>query len=167
MKNKISKEVLDQCIYDLGWQKALIKLELSELQAENILFKKVPKEREAKEKVVKERIIDLDKANIIWSVLAKNYKKLWKLYNYRTDIINVINVRSESTEDKFHNAIIKLVETLERFNYIDDETTLEYIKSRLFFEKKADNTNDYRLNKKISFIDDPDKYLNSILNDND
>jgi hypothetical protein len=74
-------------------------------------------------------------------------------------------VRSESTEDKFHNSLIKLVERLERFEYISEQKTIEYIRSRLFFEKKAQQTTEYRLNKKVSFINDSETTINNIPND--
>lgn len=148
---KVTKEVLDQSIYDLGWQKALDKWQLSDLQAENILFKKVPKERPEKQKIEKSITLDQSNVDIIWKVISKHYKQLRKLYVWYDT--STINVRSETKEDKFHNALIKIVEKLDKFKYIDDNTTLAYIKTRLFYEKRTDNTIDYRLNKEIKLTE--------------
>lgn len=164
---KVSKEVLDQYIYDLGYEKALEFWKLSDLQVENILYKKpintIPEPYTDPVEATK-KYLDEDKAKIIWSVINANYKYLRKDY-IRSGKLDEINIRSENPEDKFHNAIIKIVERLENFNYISDEKTLEYIRSRLFFEKKTDRTVQFRLNKKISFIYDSETTLNNLPDD--
>ena len=76
-----------------------------------------------------------------------------------------INLQGKTTEDKFHSAIIRIIERLDRFEYQGEKKTLEYVRSRLFFEKRTDNTIDYRDNKKIKLVHNSETILNNISDD--
>lgn len=115
-------------------------------------------------KVYKEAIIDKEKVEIIWKIVTSNYENLRKDF-IRGGTVSKIDICGESPDDKFHNALIKIVERLSRFEYISDEKTLEYIRSRLFFEKKTDFTVTNRLKKKVNFIYDSETILNNIPDD--
>lgn len=163
---KVSREVLNQSIYDMGYSKALEYWKLSDLQAENVLYNKKisTKTEEYKEKVVNVPAIDTAKADVIWKAIKDNYQQLKKEYIWNKDKA-VINVRSESLEDKFHNALLRVVENLKGFTYRSDATTLEYVRSRLFFQKKTDKTEENRLNKKIILVYDSETTINNIPTD--
>ena len=147
---KPSRDILKQYIYDLGYDAALEFWDLTPIKAENILFTKIVNR---KPKPISEpKPIDTDKADIIWKVVTNHYKLLKSLYVQGRDIINK---DSEDLEDEFHSALIKMVEDLERFEYIDDDKTLGYIKSRLYFQKLTDKREAYRnKNNFIQFTDD-------------
>lgn len=165
---KVNREVLNQFIYDLGYSKALEFWKLSDLQAKNILNYRLVNRKpepftEPKETPVKK--VDASKAETIWRVINANYSYLRKDYIRGSDT-SKINVRSETPEDKFHNSLIKLIESLGQFEYISEEKTLEYIRSRLFFEKKGQQTTEYRLNKRVVFINDSETTINNIPDEN-
>lgn len=146
----MNREVLLQYIYDFGWDKALSIFHLTESKADNILNPKVSRiVTEYSKKVKPKKDIDIDKATVIWSIVSTHYKELYnKFVSYQKF---QINVRSETKEDKFHNALIKITENLERFEYISDDYTLSYIYSRLFYENKTDKKDDIRLKNAIQF----------------
>lgn len=138
MKKKLNKETLDFYIYDWGIDRTAEYFNLTDKQIENILFQKPPsnkvKERRKKEKSK----VNQDNLDVVWSVIDKYYNELRKAY-VRYYNLSVINVNSESPEDKFHNAIINIVDDLSRFTYVDEESTIGYIKTRCYFEKLTDD----------------------------
>lgn len=138
MKKKLNKETLDFYIYDWGIDRTAEYFNLTDKQIENILFQK-PLSNKVKERRKKDKVeINQDNLEIIWSVIDKYYNELRKAYVRYYDL-SVINVNSESPEDKFHNAILNIVDNLSRFTYIDEENTIGYIKTRCYFEKLTDD----------------------------
>ncbi len=152
MKIKPDKEVLDYYIYDLGYKEALEKFQITDKQAENILFGVKEKRREATPETMEEVIEivqELDPETVIplMSVMKKRYDKLRNLYLKGKDL-SKINFNSESAEDKFHNSLIKILEDTDRFDYKDDETTYNYIKARLYWQNRKEKTHNQRNKKK-------------------
>lgn len=162
MKKKINREALDFYIYNWGYEKALDYFNLTDQQAENILFSKPINKGSERIRKKKDKPLIGD-TETIYKVIEDNYNEIRKAF-IRYNRLDVININSENPEDKFHNALIKIVEDLSRFNFIDEEKTIGYIKTRCYFEKLTDDKKVYKLQKE--FIKD-DNYLNNLENEND
>lgn len=141
-RRKPDRDKLDQFIYDYGMDEALDYFQLTDKQAENILFSPVIDRKKGKVSDIESILeilvdINMEKAFPIYLTIRDNYSDLKRRYIWSNDT-QKINVRSENQEDKFHNALIRVMTNLSRFEYVDEKTTLEYVKSRLFFQTKAD-----------------------------
>ncbi|RCW38678.1 hypothetical protein [Marinilabilia salmonicolor] len=153
MKIKPDKDKLDQYIYDYGFDKALETFQITESQAENILFGVKEKRREPTPTSTIEEVIEIvqeldpDKTIPLMQVMKKRYHSLRNLY-LKGKNLDKINIRSETPEDKFHNALIKVLEDTERFEYEDDETTFNYIKTRLYWQNRKEKRDAQRNKRK-------------------
>lgn len=154
---KITREQLDQAIYDYGYDEALSLFQLTEKQAENILFGQPERIRkkmtDSKQIELDILVYDLSVDENIARVISENYSALKKHY-LKGDNINYLNARSETPEDLFHDALIRIMTDSERFTYNNDEDTLNFIRTRLFYERKRSRKDNIReRNKRLEMIE--------------
>lgn len=154
-RRKPTKDTLDQYIYDYGLDRAMVDFGLTEKMVEGILFSPVIDRRMVKKFEIEDILevlidVDLEVAFPVYMAIRDNYSHLKKKYIHTNDL-RKLNVRGESPEDKFHDALIRIMTNLDRFQYIDDDTTLKYVESRLYFENKTDKKSNQRAKGKGIF----------------
>lgn len=166
---KPDRDKLDQYIYDYGFDEALEIFGLTDKQAERILFDAPVKRVKPNDNIeqIIDIVVELDFTKIIplLKVMKANYSKLRKHYLKSRDL-NKINIRAETPEDKFHNALIKILEDSDRFEYRGEKETLSYITTRLYWEhnraKKTDQRDKAKPLSKITSLDQLDQLINNL-----
>lgn len=135
-KQKPSKETIFQHIYDSGIDKTCQLFSISEQEVQNILYpdyESNPKIRTSKNKplVIKSEIAD---------IIAKNYDNLLKKYVKDKAKLSMC----QTSEDVFHNTLVKVMEELSQIN---EKFVLDYIEYKLRiinFQIKQDQKDLYK-----------------------
>jgi len=119
-KQKPTKETLLQYIFDYGIEITCKYWDITEDKLDKILNPIVdsnPKNRSLKTSSI---IINTEVSNII----SRNYTKLWSKYVKDKEKLSM----SQTTEDIFHNTLLKVMEDLSE---IEEKQVLEYIDYKL------------------------------------
>ena len=128
------KETIIYHLTDIGIDKTCILLKMTEEQVNKVLDDKVFGEspnfrykEDTREYITWEPLFNPE----LFRVINKNYFS-FKTYAVRNKLL--INTRAISQEDVFHNCLLSAIRD-KKFQYIDDETTMHYLKKILKQER--------------------------------
>lgn len=134
-KQKTSKEIMLQYIYDYGVAKSCILLDITPEELDAILNPPIEQIY-----IHKNNYKDLPLNSMVASVIANNYESLYQKYVTNKGYLTL----SQNDEDIFHETLLSIIEDPE----VIENKILRYIDDKIKMMKFR-NTMDNKLHKKI------------------
>jgi len=142
-KQKQTKETLLQYIYDYGFNNTCKDWDITEEQLNKVLYPVNDSNPRIKNINTNSVIIKAEVVNII----TKNYSRMWTKYVKNIDNLSM----GQTTEDIFHNTLLKVMEELSEIN---EKEVLEYINYKFKMVHFQTKQNQKELYKYQTYIED-------------
>lgn len=150
IKRKPTLDELRQFIFDYGLGRAFRTYGLGEVSAINILYGRRPdlgRTANSPASNVNAKFFEVSElATQVIECINKGYTNLRKLFV--DDPYTVDSYQALTDEDRFHEALLTTLQTLERFVFDNDNATYNYIAVRLMHQQRANRKTLNELRKK-------------------